>query len=149
MGKLHVCNYAILKFLPYPETEEFANIGVVLCCPEISFFDYKIESLRLERISGFFPDLKIDVYSNGINELIAELKRVKLASVHVEKLDITNLFAEITKPRENVFCFSDIRTKLCLEPENEVGVLFSYYVSHMLVNCDQNNESLTLVNNNS
>ncbi len=31
-GKV-ACNYAIIRFLPYPETEEFVNVGVVLACP--------------------------------------------------------------------------------------------------------------------
>jgi len=26
------CNYAMLRFLPYPETGEFVNVGVVVNC---------------------------------------------------------------------------------------------------------------------
>lgn len=33
-----VCNYAIVRFLPYPETSEFVNLGVVVACPSRRYF---------------------------------------------------------------------------------------------------------------
>ncbi len=139
MEKRFVFNYAVVKFLPYPETEEFVNIGVALCCPELGIFDFKIESRRRDRISGFFPELEIDVYANGRRELVNELGRIKATlSTHspagqtllkFKETDYLNIFKEITKPRENIFCFGDIRTKSSFNPEQEVDVLFEYYVS--------------------
>ena len=35
--------YAVIKFRPYTETEEFANIGVVACAPDAGFFAFKLE----------------------------------------------------------------------------------------------------------
>lgn len=32
MNKL-ACQYAVVRFLPYAETGEFANVGVALACP--------------------------------------------------------------------------------------------------------------------
>jgi hypothetical protein len=34
MKKKLACNYAVLRFLPYPETGEFVNIGVAIGCPD-------------------------------------------------------------------------------------------------------------------
>ena len=36
--------YAIVQFQPYSETGEFANVGVVLVCPETGFFDFKLQA---------------------------------------------------------------------------------------------------------
>ena len=41
--KRFACHYAIIRFLPYPETQEFANVGVVLACPESGYFGFKLE----------------------------------------------------------------------------------------------------------
>lgn len=32
------CLYSIIRYAPYAETEEFANVGVVLCAPKKNFF---------------------------------------------------------------------------------------------------------------
>jgi hypothetical protein len=32
--KQHTCNYAILRFLPYPETGEFVNVGILVTCQQ-------------------------------------------------------------------------------------------------------------------
>ena len=53
MNKL-ACRYAILKFLPYTETGEFANVGVVLACPATGFFGFKLETRRYARFTDFF-----------------------------------------------------------------------------------------------
>ncbi len=48
-----ICNYAVIRFLPYPETEEFVNVGVILACPETRTIDYMLETRRRDRITGF------------------------------------------------------------------------------------------------
>ena len=53
-------NGYVVRFLPYPETEEFVNIGVVMACPETGTFDFRIETRRRERITGFFPELEAE-----------------------------------------------------------------------------------------
>ncbi len=40
--KQFVCNYAPVRFLPYRETGEFVNVGVVLHCPQTDFFGFRL-----------------------------------------------------------------------------------------------------------
>ncbi|WP_253275820.1 DUF3037 domain-containing protein, partial [Xanthomonas vasicola] len=40
------CQYAIVQFLPYPETGEFANVGVVLACPQMRYLGVRIAPHR-------------------------------------------------------------------------------------------------------
>ena len=47
--------YAVIKFRPYTETEEFANIGVVACAPDAGFFAFKLEK-NFTRITSFFKE---------------------------------------------------------------------------------------------
>ena len=51
------CRYAIIQFMPYTETGEFANVGVVLACPETGYFDFKLQTKRYARITAFFNEL--------------------------------------------------------------------------------------------
>ncbi len=36
------CLYSIVRYAPYAETEEFANIGVLLCAPKENYFDFQL-----------------------------------------------------------------------------------------------------------
>ncbi len=58
MKNRFICNFAVVRFLPYPETEEFVNIGVVLACPQTGLFDYTLEKRRRDRITHFFPEME-------------------------------------------------------------------------------------------
>lgn len=71
-----ICNFAVVRFRPYPETEEFVNIGVVMACPQAGFFDFKIETKRRDRITHFFPELNTDVFLYGRRDFVREMKRV-------------------------------------------------------------------------
>ena len=61
----YVCNYAVARFMPYAETEEFVCIGVVLICPITGYFGYRLENKRRDRVTGFFPELAPDVFIRG------------------------------------------------------------------------------------
>jgi hypothetical protein len=51
------CNYSVIRFLPYPESGEFVNIGVVVSGPQTGFLDFRIERKKFGRIGKFFPEL--------------------------------------------------------------------------------------------
>ena len=55
-----VYNYHVVRFLPYPETGEFVNVGVILFCPQLGFFDFKIETHRSRRATD-----STDIYNHG------------------------------------------------------------------------------------
>ena len=58
------CQYALLRFRPFAETGEFANVGIVLLAPEARFFGFKLLN-RYGRITQFFKELDKKVYLNG------------------------------------------------------------------------------------
>lgn len=70
------CRYAIVHFLPYTETSEFANVGVVLACPATGYFGFRLETRRYTRFTHFFRDLDKRVYLRSIAALRDELQRV-------------------------------------------------------------------------
>ena len=55
-----------MRFLPYLETGEFANVGIVLFCPESGYFGYKLMSRVRARITAFFEELDGKVYREAL-----------------------------------------------------------------------------------
>ena len=130
-----VYNYNVVRFLPYPETGEFVNIGVVLFCPQLGFFDFRLETGRTKRVTGFFPELERSLLRSALVAFRAEAE-------HFKKLFCENrtrvfgfeakvgmeYYASFTRPREGLIRFSNVRTELISDdatPEATLGKLFA------------------------
>ncbi len=105
-----IYQYAIVRFLPFPETEEFANIGVVICFPQLNRFEFRLDTpRRIKRVNEFF-DLqhRKGLYGDTLRAVGSELTYFKKA---VEQRELRALQAlELTqKPRETIIRFSTIR----------------------------------------
>lgn len=134
------CNYTVLRFLPYHETGEFVNLGIAMACPEMNWFDYRLEMRRLDRITNFFPELKHnkEAFVEG-----RKLFRDELDRIHGQLNDgeqesqmrfkenakmFNNAFLALLQPREEAFCFSNPHSCLTENPKNALGKLFEHYV---------------------
>lgn len=133
--KKYACQYAIVRFMPFAETGEFANIGVVMICPEIQFFDFKLlASARTKRITEFFEQLKAGVYRKARIEFEQELKRIQgFVNDRNNPAIITpslliNLFGELVRPREVMIHFDLARAVLAVDPILKLEELFAFYV---------------------
>lgn len=130
MTKL-ACRYAIIRFMPYRETEEFANVGIVLTCPEIGYFGYKLQTRRYAHITNFFEELDSDTYSSAIKLFSGELTRIKeqVTSIRSENSDILRkVFDSLFQPRESIISFSEGRPRLSEKPDDTLNQLFDFYV---------------------
>ncbi len=132
-----VCNYNVIRFLPYPETQEFVNIGILAYCPQIGWMDYLLEIRKTKRIKMFFPELDIDIFNAGkqnftqeMNRLVYEHKDIDTRQwvLPVHQKYITGIFTEIIRPREEIFRFGEPATLLTDDPEKDLYNLFNHYV---------------------
>lgn len=136
--KKFVCQYAIVRFLPYLETGEFANVGIVLLCPETGYFDFRLLN-RARRITAFFEELKFNLYRDTKNSFLKELERIQ-QFVHDENHNgtltqnfVNNIFANLIRPREVMMRFDAVRTLLTDDPKQKINDLFSFYVERDFV----------------
>lgn len=133
---LFACRYAVVQFLPYAETGEFANVGVVLLCPDTGYFGFRLQSpRRTKRITGFFERLDRGVYSRSLDTFQQELQRVArhLETETFPRADAEGarqLFTTLTHPREAIVRFAPVRAIMTAAPEKEIDVLFGRYVEH-------------------
>lgn len=134
------CNYTVIRFLPYPETGEFVNLGIAIGCPDTHWFDYRMETRRVDRITNFFPELKHnkEAFIAGRKLFRGELDRirarlndggVKTQLQFKERARLFNdAFLALLRPREEAFCFSNARTCLTDDPKTVLDDLFEHYV---------------------
>lgn len=136
--KKYACHYSIVRFLPYPETGEFANVGVVVACPETGFFGYKLLKQKIGRVTGFFEELDKKICSQSLAMFEKELVRVS-AMVSEQRPgaeELKKLFNAFVHPREAIIRFADASIRLAEQPEQIVGSLFLYYVERNFVTHD-------------
>ncbi|MDP2832266.1 MAG: DUF3037 domain-containing protein [Pseudomonadota bacterium] len=137
MNKL-ACRYAIVQFLPYPETGEFANVGVALLCPEAKYFGYRLQTRRIGRVTAFFEDVGRTTYSRALRLFAQELERAakglaEVAFAHDDPEAARLAFGRLIHPREAIVRFAPQRVYLAEAPEAALEHLFGHYVDHEFV----------------
>lgn len=143
-----VCNYSVIRFMPFPETEEFVCVGVVLFCNKTGFFGYEIELHRNKRITNFFPEMNTKILIDGRKSFDHYLSRVKKMvgnsndQMKLNLYDKSSIFKELVRPREGTFRFSEIRTILTECPSQELQNLYNHYVNRQFVQQQEYQESI-------
>jgi len=150
--KKTVCNYAVVHFMPYPETEEFVCVGVVLFCQAANYFDYKLEMKRRGRVLGFFPELDADILLRGrlifeqqlrhVRKLLGSDGRADQMKLDFKDSFATAVFKDLVRPRESLFRFSGISTVLADDPAVELEKLYQHYVFRQFAQKDEYQENV-------
>lgn len=132
----YVCQYAIVRFLPYAETGEFANVGIVLHCAQNGEFQFRLMS-RVRRITAFFEELDVTVYRRARKELSDELTRVEqLFQTHPQRKESEfgrQLFLELTRPREAMLRFDKPRVVMAQDVGQKFEELYNFYIGRNFV----------------
>lgn len=128
-----------VQFRPYPETGEFACVGVCLYSLDGCYFNYKFatgpDKKKVEgRIRGFFPELGDAVFNLAY-------KFVKVASEGLRRnsrqgdlfVDPKAQLDSLVRPRENVIRFGDPGVVMCSNPELELKRQYDYAVMRSFV----------------
>lgn len=139
-----ICNYAVLRFQPYLDTGEFANLGVIMLCNNGEFLQ-RVETTTRKRITHFFDNLPPQVFLKARQQFVTELKRtVDMANQHKRQLDVQlNIFNDLIEPREAMFRFSKPGTLAANSPSDALDELFNRYVHHDFKHAPAPEEQLT------
>lgn len=139
-----ICNYAVLRFQPYMDTGEFANIGIILLANNGEFLQ-RVETSSRRRITHFFDKLPPQVFTQARRDFVAELRRmVALANQHRGQLDAQlRIFNDLVEPRETLFRFSRPGTLAAHSPQEALDELFNRYVHHDFKHAPVPEEELT------
>ncbi|MDD2814334.1 MAG: DUF3037 domain-containing protein [Thiotrichaceae bacterium] len=134
-----LCQYAVVRFIPIMETEEFINIGIVLLAPQKHFFGFKLTA----KIAPFIHKEARDAYLFAKDEVLKkEFIRVRqlLEKYHLENhsekeyIDFSKIiFGELIRPQETAIRFSEQKVLLSDNVENALEQLFTSYVDRNFV----------------
>ncbi len=129
------CRYAILQFAPYSETDEFANVGIVLLCPTTGYFGYQLQTEHTRRITHFFHALPRAVYLRAVHAMEQELQRIAQLVAQTpagpgRAEALRHIFDSLTHPREAMLRFGRVRAVMAANPTCEIERLFAHYVAH-------------------
>lgn len=123
---LAVCNYALLHFLPYPETGVVVNVGVLVNCLQPCFFHFLAEEKMPDSFKLLFPRQNEKAFEASMAAVLDEVLRVKKRICNPKSCQFE--FNELIRPRQNTFRFGEVRTALTEDPRNFSEELFSRYV---------------------
>ena len=126
------CKYAIIQFMPYPETGEFANVGILVCSPKTGYIDFKLAPTRFGRVTNFFDDMKA-VYKEALKLFEEELNAVKLYAHDMHGKKQLVFIEEITRQRASLLRFGELRTIATETPKELLNQLYEHYVGRDFV----------------
>lgn len=128
------CIYSIIRFVPHFETGEFANVGIVLACPQSGYFSFVLQDKRAKRVTDFFNAVDRNFYLKAIKateEELARLQAAAYANTYGNKAEnIRAIFARLTQPRETIVRFGHTRVLLTPNPKEELQKKFEHFVEH-------------------
>jgi L-rhamnose isomerase len=131
-----VYQYAVVRFMPFIEIREFANVGVVLIAPKTGKFLFKLPPKRFGRVTQFFDDLDGQLYKNAIDTFTEELDRVQRYCIEhgIRGKELADYFVEVTCHRESVMHFGNIGRMMGDTDLAELDILYQRFVVRDFVN---------------
>ncbi len=131
-----IYNYATIHFLPYPETGEFVNLGIVAFRPVDGRLLWRLETRKKKRVTDFFPELDGNLVAEFVRGINRELRMINEAFVvegtrlmPFERQHRMEVFRQLVRPREGMMRFGEISTgRLEGKPDEVIVQLFKHYV---------------------
>ena len=149
MNKQLACHYSVARFRPYPETDEFVNVGVVLACPATGYFDFmRDESRHCERVGDFFPELDGNIYLAAMNAWEDSLKDWRnfpedgKTFADSDRRRLRDAFKDIVRPRDTILFYSAPRVILSDNPAATLKELFNAYVDRRFAQAREYQETI-------
>jgi Protein of unknown function (DUF3037) len=125
-------HYTLIRLLPLADAGEFANIGVVLACPETGYFDFRLMK-KQKRVTQFFEEIPRDFLAKLRKELSIELTYVKtlVEDQHLHN-ELVQMMQDLAKPRESMIRYAPLRSIMTEDPAADLAKLFERYVQRDL-----------------
>jgi hypothetical protein len=120
--------YAVIRYVPRTDREEFLNVGVILYCSSKKFLHMQF-ALHENRIKAFYANADVD----ELAKFLAAFKEVCCGSSldsPIAKLDIANRFRWLTATRSTIVQTSKVHPGFCDDPMEELEKLHGQLVEN-------------------
>ncbi|MEO0332627.1 MAG: DUF3037 domain-containing protein [Bacteroidota bacterium] len=126
MPEKQVYEYAIIRFVPRVEREEFLNIGVILFCKGKRFLQMKYQ-LDVQRLQAFSSEIDLTELEQYLEAWDA-ICQGKAKNQPIAQLDPASRFRWLTATRSTIIQASKVHPGLCSDPKAVLDDLFKKYV---------------------
>lgn len=119
-------DYAVIRFVPRVEREEFFNVGVILSCPAQKYLECRI-FLDENKLKVFAPEFKTDEVEKYLEIIPKICAGAKDAGI-IGQLTPRERFYWLTAVRSTIIQTSPIHTGFCCEAKDILEHLFKTMV---------------------
>ncbi|MDH6311256.1 hypothetical protein M2137_000006 [Parabacteroides sp. PFB2-10] len=126
MPEKYLYEYAIIRFLPRVEREEFMNIGVILFSKRARFIK-TIYQLNEEKLQCFSSELDIDSLRESLNAFDKICSGEEEGGL-IATLELPDRFRWLTAIRSTSLQTSRARTGFTFDPQKTLERLFEEFV---------------------
>jgi hypothetical protein len=126
MPEKHLFEYAVIRFVPRVEREEFLNVGVILFCPSQGFLQTRY-ALDEQRLLAFYNETDIA----ELTERLRAFERIcagRSEGGPIGKLPIAARFRWLIAARSTVVQTSPVHPGLCADAHETLIKLFAQLV---------------------
>lgn len=126
MQKNQLYEYAVIRFVPKVEREEFLNVGIILYCKQEGFLQAKY-SLNKQRIVAFSDEIdleELEIYLQTWQKICAGSK----AGGTIGQLPTASRFRWLTATRSTVVQTSKTHPGFCTNAQETLDCLFEKLV---------------------
>lgn len=126
MREKYLFEYAVIRFVPRVEREEFVNVGVVLLCVANKFLEASI-CVDQAKIICLNKETDLDVLQNHLVAFENIAKGVKGSGV-IGFYDIASRFRWLTATRSTIIQCSKVHPGFCSDPSETLDKLLEQLV---------------------
>lgn len=138
---VEIAQYSIARFRPFPETGEFANIGIVASHEDQVAF--KVVPRRYRRITQFFNTIEPSLFGRAIDLLTDDLNFIKEAAARRRGETGGTLRTLAMRNEETTILFSEVRTVILQDSlEDVTEKLYSRYIGRNFANADYTEQQM-------
>ncbi|WP_298546363.1 DUF3037 domain-containing protein [uncultured Aquimarina sp.] len=118
--------FAIIRFVPKVEREEFFNVGVIVFSKQKKFLKVKY-LIDQNKLKAFSSEIHMELLQEYLKswELICNGEP---AGGAIGKLELSDRFRWLTACRSTIIQSSKTHPGICLNPQKELDILFNNYV---------------------
>lgn len=121
--------YSFIRYLPYFESGEFVNVGLIACEPKKQKLSYQLVKKNDSRVNNFFRNSKI-FYSvrTVIDEQLDYIRNKINERGFSNEQEIIEFFHHYTERKDGIFQFSDAVVALTDNPEMLFSEVYEKFI---------------------
>jgi hypothetical protein len=126
MQERQLFEYAVIRFVPCVEREEFINVGVILFCQSQNFLDTRFK-LNEEKLKAIAPGVEICEIEDRLSAF-SKICSGRKTGGKIGELPLSGRFRWLTATRSTVIQTSSVHPGLCDNAGETLERLFSQLV---------------------